>query len=493
MTNEWHPFSEGDDARNQGSPDLSQDDTAPQAALGSSSGHPSATPPPAATDHGEGTRVLPPQPVASHDAPVQRHRTGARALPAAVLVGALVVGGAAGVGGAAAFYAVKGGSDSTTSSDGTITASSGKDTPASATTSSTAIESVAQKVLPSVVQINVTGSSESGTGSGIVLNKNGTILTNNHVVSVAGKSGSITVNFQDGDSAKASIVGTDPVTDLAVIKAEGVDDATAADIGDSDDLKVGQEVVAIGSPFGLGSTVTSGIVSALDRAVSVSTSEDEGGDGGGVDPFGEEDPFGLGGGQGQGQQQGQQQQGSSSDQSTTYPAIQTDAAINPGNSGGPLVNLSGQVVGINSSIRTSDSSSSSEGGSIGLGFSIPMSEVLPIVNQLVKGETPTHARLGVTVSDDSSSSSSGSSTQSSTSTGALVKSIESGGSASKAGLKTGDVITKVDDKVVDGADDLVATIRGHRPGDKVTLTVKRGSSTKTLTADLGSDAGSSNS
>ena len=450
MTNEWHPFPDRDDS--------SRDTPA-------GGGQPS-TPPPATTNHDEDTRILPPQLGASHDtAPVARRRTGV--LPAAVLAGALVVGGVAGVGGAAGYVALRGDTSTGTSSTPGISASSRSTASnTSNSESSGGIEAVATKVLPSVVQINVTGSSQSGSGSGIVLTKDGTILTNNHVVAVASGGGSITVNFDDGTAAKAKVVGTDPVTDLAVIKAEGVNSLTPAEIGKSSELKVGQGVVAVGSPFGLGATVTSGIVSALDRAVSVQSSQ--GGSGGqGSDPF------------------GPQQQGGSADQSTTYPAIQTDAAINPGNSGGPLVNMAGQVIGINSSIRTDGSSSTQQGGSIGLGFAIPIDEVLPIVNQLRNNETPTHARLGVSVSNNK--------TNSSDQTGALVKTLENGGAANDAGLKVGDVITKVDKQLIDGSDALVATIRGHRPGDTVTLTVIRGERTQTIDAKLGSDANSTTS
>ncbi len=424
------------------------------------------------TNHNEDTRVLPPQPDASHDtAPSARRRTGT--LPAAVLAGALVVGGVAGVGGAAAFESLHGNNTTTTNSSTPDISSStaGNSSSASNSSTDTTIETVAAKVLPSVAQINVSGRNESGTGSGIILTKDGTILTNNHVVAVAGSSGSITVNFNDGTSAKAKIVGTDPVTDIAVIKAENVSGLSAASIGKSSDLKVGQGVVAIGSPFGLGATVTSGIVSALDRPVSVS----EGGGGGGGQG-GQGNPFGL----------PQQQGGGAPAQSTTYPAIQTDAAINPGNSGGPLVNLSGQVIGIDSAIRTAGSSSATaQGGSIGLGFAIPIDEVLPIINQLRNNQTPTHARLGVTVSNNTTSSTA--------KTGALVKAVQKGGAADQAGLKAGDVITKLNGQVLEGSDSLVATIRGHRPGDTVTMTVLRGGSTKTIQAKLGSDANGTSS
>ena len=450
MNDEWHPFPDRD---------LSRDESGDSGGSTEQSTDQPTTPPPAATTHGEATRILPPLTGAASDAPATRRRTGV--LPAAVLAGALVVGGAAGVGGAAAYDALK--PDSQSGTNGDISAS--PRTNASSTnnaTTSGAIEGVARKVLPSVVQLNVTGQNEAGSGSGIILTADGTILTNNHVVAVAGSGGTISVSFSDGTTAKAKVVGTDPVTDLAVIKAEGVKGLTPADIGKSSDLQVGESVVAIGSPFGLGATVTSGIVSALDRAVSVASSDGQE----------SQDPF---------SQQAPSQQ---ADQTTTYPAIQTDAAINPGNSGGPLVNMDGQVIGINSSIR-SNSSSSEQGGSIGLGFAIPMDEVLPIVNQLRNGETPTHARLGVSVADNT--------TDNTAATGAVVKTIEKGGAADDSGIRVGDVITKVDKQLIDGSDSLVATIRGHRPGDEVTITLLRDGKTRTVTADLGSDESSTSS
>jgi putative serine protease PepD len=408
----------------------------------------------------EPTRTLPPfqQPASSTTTASVRRPGG---ITAAVLAGALLVGGAAGVGGAAWYDAWQGDDTSATSTaSGPVKASNAAAAP------SGSVEKVAATVLPSVVKINVTGSSGSGSGSGIVLSKDGNILTNNHVVSLAGNGGSITVNFNDGKTVEAKVVGTDPVTDMAVIKAEGVSDLTPATIGKSADLQVGQSVVAIGSPYGLNSTVTTGIVSALNRPVSVATSEEQTPQ---IPGFGEQE----------------QQQQSTQDLSTTYPAIQTDAAINPGNSGGPLVDMSGRVVGVNSSIRTSDGSSSSEsGGSIGLGFAIPIDEVLPIVNQIIDGQDPTHARLAVSVSDVESAA---------LTPGAKVQTVENGGAADKAGLEKGDVITKVDDEVIDGSESLVATIRGHRPGDKVSLTYVRGGKTRTATATLGSDASASSS
>jgi len=302
------------------------------------------------------------------------------------------------------------------------------------------VESVAQKVLPSVVKIDVTTAQGGASGSGIILTADGTILTNNHVVEGA-EAGSLTVSFDDGTSAKAQVLGTDPLTDTAVIKADGVSDLTPATIGKSANLGVGEGVVAIGSPFGLDATVTSGIVSALDRPVNVG-SDDQG-------------------------------------NSTTYPAIQTDAAINPGNSGGPLVDLTGAVIGINSSIRTAASQSAGgQSGSIGLGFAIPIDEVMPIVDQMAAGETPTHARLGIQVGD----------AETGEAAGAVVREVTSGSAADKAGLESGSVITKVDDHRVTGADSLVATIRSYRPGDSVSVTWTSGGQEQSAEIVLDSDA-----
>jgi putative serine protease PepD len=390
--------------------------------------------------------VGPPATESTTTMPVQR-RPRRAGLAAAVVATALVVGGAAGVGGGAAWNALDDDSGSSAGVAGSRTTSQVVDTPDSPAPDGS-VEQVAAKVLPSVVKIDVSGSQGAGSGSGIILSSDGEILTNNHVAEIAGDGGQMSVSFNDGSTAKAEILGTDPLTDTAVIKAEGVSGLTPATIGKSSDLKVGESVVAIGSPFGLDSTVTSGIVSALNRPVDV-------------------------GSDGQGN-------------STTYPAIQTDAAINPGNSGGALVDLAGNVVGINASIRTA-SASEGEAGSIGLGFAIPMDEVIPIVDQMSKGETPTHARLGISVSNVANEPGAV------VSQGAEVQTVSNGSTADSAGLAKGDVITKVDDQIVDGADSLVATIRSYRPGDEVTVTYVHDGDTKTATMKLDSDADMSNS
>ncbi len=372
---------------------------------------------------------------------------------AAILAAALLVGVLGGLAGAAGFTVADnlvGGGGGSSPSTGVVTSpvDNTKNPPAAKGSD----QAVAQAVLPSVVKINVSGPQGSGSGSGIILSSTGEILTNNHVVALAGQGGQLSVNFNDGTAKRATVLGTDPLTDLAVIKAQNVSGLRPATIDTSGDVAVGQQVLAIGSPFGLQSTVTSGIVSALNRPVSV---------------------------------------GESQGTSTTYPAIQTDAAINPGNSGGPLVNMAGEVIGINSSIRTAGSSDpfggSSQGGSIGLGFAIPINKVWPIVQQLRQGETPTHARLGVSVTDATSNNG--------LLTGAGVESVNPGSAAQKAGLKRGEVITAVNGQPISGSEALVATIRGHRPGDKVTLTVvgKGGNNKQQVQVTLDSDHGSASS
>ncbi len=376
------------------------------------------------------TQTLPPPAPAREP---RRRRTG---LAAAVVATSLLVGGGAGIGGAAWWDSTQDDPASTPAASQVAT-SPVSQTEAPAVDGS--VESVAQKVLPSVVKIDVTTQQGSASGSGIILTADGTILTNNHVVEGAESGGTLKVSFDDGTSADAEILGTDPLTDTAVIKAEGVSDLTPAAIGKSANLGVGEGVVAIGSPYGLDATVTSGIVSALDRPVNVG-SDDQG-------------------------------------NSTTYPAIQTDAAINPGNSGGPLVDMTGAVIGINSSIRTAASQSAygqSESGSIGLGFAIPIDEVMPIVDQMAAGETPTHARLGIRVGDDEA--------------GAKISDVTDGSTAADAGMEAGDVITAVDGQRITGADSLVATIRSYRPGDQVTVTWTRGGESQEAQVTLDSDA-----
>ncbi|MFY9913923.1 MAG: trypsin-like peptidase domain-containing protein [Nocardioidaceae bacterium] len=376
--------------------------------------------------------------------PAAAPRRGGRVVGAALLVGALA-GGAAGFGGAAIMNDHNTAS-AAASTSGALTVSPSVDT--STPTGST--EAAAAKALPSVVKIYASGPQGSGSGSGIILTKDGEILTNNHVVELALGGGKLAVSFNDGSSAKATILGRDPLTDLAVIKAQGQNSLTPATLGNSDSLKVGEQVVAVGAPFGLESTVTTGIVSALNRPVTT---------------------------------QGE----APNDPTTIFPAIQTDAAINPGNSGGPLIDLSGNVVGINSAIKTDSATSGVQGGSIGLGFSIPINDAIPIVQELRAGQTPTHARIGVSI--DNATDSVG------LPDGALITKVDPGTAGASAGLQKGQVITAVDGQLVSDADSLVATVRSYRPGDKVTLTVAASEKgvisgdTHTVTITLGSDVG----
>lgn len=414
---------------------------------------PPSSPPPRREDDApteDTTQMLSGAPLAgpsptAHAAPPRRGRRG---FAAAVVAASLVVGGGAGVGGAAVYSALNDDGSSPSSTTSTPTSSQVASTP-DQDAQSGSIEAVAKKVLPSVVKLSVAGAEGEGSGSGIILSSDGQILTNDHVAALADGGGEITVSFNDGTETSATVLGTDPLTDTAVLQAEDVDGLTPITIGKSSNLDVGEEVVAIGSPFGLDSTVTSGIVSALNRPVDV-------------------------GSDGQGN-------------STVYPAIQTDAAINPGNSGGPLVDMNGNLVGINSSIRTTGSTTSSESGSIGLGFAIPIDEVLPIIDQMKNGETPTHARLGITVADVANT------TGAEVTEGAQIEQITAGSAAGSAGLESGDVITKVDDIQITGADSLVATVRSYRPGDDVKVTYVRDGDTHTTTLTLDSDADSSSS
>jgi len=353
---------------------------------------------------------------------------------------AVLVGGLSGFGGAALWAAVDDDADAPSSLSARVL------DPAPVEVPDGTVQAVAEKVLPAVVQIEVSGPQGSGSGSGIVLSEDGDILTNEHVVSLlSGGGGQVAVSFSDGSRARAALVGTDPLTDLAVIRAEDVSDLTPAALGSSGNLSVGQGVVAIGSPYGLDATVTTGIVSALNRPVQV----------------------------------GRDQAGNT----TAYAAIQTDAAINPGNSGGPLVDLAGRVVGINASIRTTGTGGyggSGQGGSIGLGFAIPIDAALPIVEQILAGETPTHARLGIVVADvriDDTGA-----------TGAQVQEAADGSAADRAGLEPGDVITSLGGTQITSSESLIATIRNHRPGDEVELTYVRDGDSRTTTLELGSDA-----
>jgi putative serine protease PepD len=289
------------------------------------------------------------------------------------------------------------------------------------------VEQVAAKVVPSVVKLETDMGRQSEEGSGIILTTDGLILTNNHVVAGAnggpGAPGGVQtkVTFANGATTDFKVVGTDPSSDIAVVQAVGATGLTPITLGSSGNLRVGQDVVAVGSPLGLEGTVTTGIVSALNRPVAAG--------------------------------------GDAQNQNTVLDAIQTDAAINPGNSGGALVNMNGELVGVNSAIATlGGDSGQSQSGSIGLGFAIPVDQAKRIADELIQSGTASHASLGVQVGNDASVD------------GAKIVDVTGGGAAAAAGLPSGVVVTKVDDRVISSADALVAAVRSRAPGDKVTLT-----------------------
>jgi putative serine protease PepD len=350
-----------------------------------------------------------------------------------------LIGGAAGVGGAAVY-------DEYLAPKSTTISALDQDADTSKAPAGQ-VEKVAASVLPSVVQIMVQGDDSAGSGTGIIISDDGEILTNNHVVEVAaGDDGKIVVVFSDGTNTSAKIVGQDPVTDIAVIKAAKVKGLTPATLGSNRTLQVGQTVVAVGSPFGLSSSVTAGIISALNRPVT--------------EPGDDDDSSG-----------------------TTFPGIQTDAAINPGNSGGPLVDLNGRVIGINSVIQSSGGGLfGGEAGSIGLGFAIPIDLAKSVAGQLLDGKKVEHAQIGVTVSAAVADNKL-------TTIGALVRDVNKGSAGDKAGLKSGDIITAVNNIPVARSEGLIAAIRAYEPGEKVTITYLRDDKKRTTEVTLGSDGG----
>lgn len=369
-----------------------------------------------------------PQPFSAPTPHKKRSRRGA--LVAGAVAVAVVSGG---IGAAAAVTTEP---DHSAAMQAAISAAPGQ--PAAANLPAGSVEQVAAKVMPSVVKLQIDMGRQSGEGSGIVLSPDGLILTNNHVVAAAAESGLAqqasmageikqTVTFSDGRSTPFTVVGTDPAGDLAVVKAQGVSGLTPIALGSSSDVKVGQDVVAIGSPLGLQGTVTTGIISALDRPVAA---------GGGPD-----------------------------DQVAVLDAIQTDAAINPGNSGGALVNMNGELIGVNSAIATmggGESSPEAQSGSIGLGFAIPVDQAKRIADELVSTGKATHGSLGVQLSSNTSAS------------GAAIAGVEAGSPAAAAGLPDGAVITKLDNRVIDGPEALIAAVRSKAPGDTVSLTYVAG-------------------
>jgi S1-C subfamily serine protease len=299
------------------------------------------------------------------------------------------------------------------------------------------VADIAARTVPAVVSIEIRVGDEGGTGSGVVIEPSGYILTNNHVVAPAAEAAGAGLEaiFHDGTRGPARIVGRDPKTDLAVLKVD-VANPVVATIGSVRQLAVGDGVIAIGSPLGLAGTVTDGIVSALDRPVRLDAP--------------------------------------GTDANAVIDAIQTDAAINPGNSGGPLVDSTGAVVGINTAIR---SLGQGEGGSIGLGFAIPIDDARVIAEELIRTGVVKHAEIGINARSVSDG----------TTDGAQVQNVQQGGPAAAAGILEGDVIVKVADRSIAGADELVVAVRERNPGDTVPVEIVREGRPLTLTVVLSSD------
>jgi len=299
------------------------------------------------------------------------------------------------------------------------------------------IAGIAARVSPSVVSIDAQSQSGGDTGSGFFIQSDGTILTNNHVVEAAVTSGgSITVNLMNGKSYPAKVVGRDASYDLAVLKID-VTDAPALQLGNSDQIQVGDTVIAIGSPLGLAGTVTSGIISAKNRAVT---------------------------------------SGGGTSESSFINALQTDAAINPGNSGGPLVDVNGAVIGVNSAIASLGSGFSSQSGSIGLGFAIPINQAKKTAEQLIKNGKATYPLMGISV--DSTFAGPGARIAN------IPTAILAGGPAARAGLRSGDIILELDGKAIANSDELIVAIRSHNVGDHITVKYQRGSALHTTALTL---------
>ncbi|MFD5470113.1 trypsin-like peptidase domain-containing protein [Streptomyces sp. NPDC127105] len=368
----------------------------------------------------------------------QRHRRVTRALVGGAVVLALVSGALGGLAGA---YIERNGGL------GTVELPQAGKEPAGRAPDSVA--GIAARALPSVVTLHVSGSGEQGTGTGFVLDGLGHVLTNNHVVENAASGGDISVTFSGGQTAKARIVGRDSGYDLAVVQVRGVRGLTPIPLGNSDNVQVGDPVVAIGAPFDLANTVTSGIISAKERPITAGGEKGDGSDVSYVD------------------------------------ALQTDAPINPGNSGGPLLDSRGRVVGINSAIRSADTGSdlqTGQAGSIGLGFAIPVNQARRVAQELIKHGRASHPVIGVTL--DMNYPGDGARVGTKGRDGGPP--VTPGGPGAKAGIRAGDVITAVDGQRVHSGEELIVKTRAHRPGDRLELTVERDGKARKVSLILGS-------
>jgi len=432
----WQPETTSDDGQPETKAEPASDDQTvptrplPEVAAASDQPESSTGPPPAATPPAD----TPPGAQPAAQAPATARLPGWTWPLVSVL--ALVLGVA---GGAVAGALVAGGDDDRSGSGGVLDVETRTTPPLNA--DNTSIAAVSAKVLPSTVQIiaEYEGKPQGATGSGFVFDAKGHVITNNHVIAEAAEDdGQIEVIDHDGRHMTATVVGRSGVYDLAVLKVKGAEDLPPLAIGSATQMHVGETVVAFGSPLGLSATVTSGIVSAVNRPVTTGDGSD----------------------------------------SSYINAVQTDAAINPGNSGGPLVNLQAQVIGVNSAIASLGSPVTSDKvGNIGVGFAIPIEQVTVTTDQILRTGEAQYPVIGANVRGTEDL------------TGARVESITPGSPASEADLEVGDLIVKVDGKPVTGASDVVVAVRAHRPGESVTLTLRRDGKTFEVTVGLEAKTG----
>jgi putative serine protease PepD len=390
---------------------------------------------------------------------------------AAVAVAALV-GGVSGAG-------VSVWASTNNSSGSAATATSPANITINDTNNVTTITAVAQSASSSVVTISVNSASASGTGSGVVIDDQGHILTNTHVVTLEGKTdmGTISVRSSSGSLYAATLVGIDPLSDLAVIKVENPTDLTVAQFADSAKLNVGDTAIAIGAPLGLSGTVTNGIVSALNRSITIASSAvPEATSSKDQTPAPDSaNPFDLW----QFDSPGTPTPTASS-ATISLPVIQTDAAINPGNSGGALLDSDGNLIGINVAIATAGSSAGGA-GSIGVGFAIPANLAKRIAGEIIANGSATHGLLGASILDVTQDE-----TQASSKTvGASVREVPAGGAAAKGGIRVGDIITGLNGLPITGASDLTAQVRALAAGAEAIITIVRNGNVSTVTVTLG--------
>ena len=398
----------------------------------------------------------------------------------AIALAAAVIGGGSGAGMAAYFSNQNGSTASGVVAQGiTINDASNVST----------VTAVAQKASPSVVTISVSGSTAAGSGSGVVLSADGYILTNNHVATLDGATGNPTIQVRDnlGHLYTATIVGTDPTVDLAVLKLDGASNMTPIEWGDSSKLNVGDVAIAMGAPLGLAGTVTTGIVSALNRSIQIassavptttpdqSTSPGQETPPNGTGPF---DFWNFDFGQGQGGSTPSTKAPTAASASISIPVIQTDAAINPGNSGGALLDAKGQLIGINVAIASAGSSSGGQSGNIGVGFALPSNLAKRVSSEIIATGTATHGLLGASVSDAASA-------KGSTIEGALIQQATSGGAADKAGMQAGDIVTRFNGVPITDASDITAQVRTMAAGAQVEVEISRGGKVQIIQVTLG--------